>query len=124
MATPAVAQINVRLDRELKEAGDRQLELAGYTPSQAVRALWGKLARGGEDARKALAGTFGGEANSDSSQALSPEAERKLAALERMDRSWELFAQKLDLDLSTLSPLTDEELEEMRYEALMEKYGE
>ena len=33
-------QMNVRLDRELKRAGDAVLAGHGYTPSCAVRALW------------------------------------------------------------------------------------
>lgn len=34
------AQVNARLDADLKEAGDAGLAAAGYTPTQAVRALW------------------------------------------------------------------------------------
>lgn len=34
------AQINVRLDADLKRSGDAALSKAGMTPSQAVRALW------------------------------------------------------------------------------------
>lgn len=34
------AQMNVRLDSQLKEAGDAVLASLGMTPSQAVRALW------------------------------------------------------------------------------------
>ncbi len=33
-------QMNVRIDRQLKEAGDTVLAHVGMTPSQAVRALW------------------------------------------------------------------------------------
>lgn len=33
-------QMNVRIDRQLKEAGDTVLAHIGMTPSQAVRALW------------------------------------------------------------------------------------
>lgn len=34
------AQMNVRLDSQLKEAGDAVLASLGMTPSQAVRELW------------------------------------------------------------------------------------
>lgn len=37
-------QFNTRLERSLKQAGDAVLKRAGYTPSQAVRALWRKAA--------------------------------------------------------------------------------
>ena len=38
--TTTAAQINVRLDPDLKRSGDAALSRAGMTPSQAVRALW------------------------------------------------------------------------------------
>ena len=38
--TTTAAQINVRLDADLKRSGDAALSKAGMTPSQAVRALW------------------------------------------------------------------------------------
>ena len=44
MPTPILdtrpVQMNVRIDRQLKEAGDAVLAHIGRTPSQAVRALW------------------------------------------------------------------------------------
>ena len=41
----AMVQMNTRIPADLKEQGDRALERAGYTPSQAVRALWEFAAR-------------------------------------------------------------------------------
>lgn len=35
-----MAQMNIRIERALKETGDDGLMEAGYTPSQAVRQLW------------------------------------------------------------------------------------
>ncbi len=35
-----VVQMNVGIDSSLKERGDAVLAGAGYTPTQAVRALW------------------------------------------------------------------------------------
>lgn len=40
-------QMNVRLDRQLKEAGDAVLASLGMTPSQAVRELWEYLVERG-----------------------------------------------------------------------------
>ena len=45
----ATVQVNVRIDRDLKKAGDEALALIGFSPSQAVRALWEKAARRGKD---------------------------------------------------------------------------
>lgn len=40
-------QMNVRIDRQLKEAGDAVLAHLGMTPSQAVRELWQYLTENG-----------------------------------------------------------------------------
>lgn len=45
MPQAAEAQINVRIDRSLKAQGDEALANAGYSPSQAVRLLWGLAAQ-------------------------------------------------------------------------------
>ncbi len=36
----ATAQINARIDPQLKSRGDKALASAGFTPTQAVRSLW------------------------------------------------------------------------------------
>lgn len=36
----AAVQMNLRIDAEVKERGDAALSEAGYSPTQAVRALW------------------------------------------------------------------------------------
>ena len=117
---PAQAQINVRLDRELKESGDRELELLGVTPSQAVRALWEKLARGGQDAAAVRELLF----EQETKQEMSAAQKRKLEVLEEIKQSWQDLADTLGLDLSTFKPSTDEELRESRYDYLREKWGE
>ncbi len=43
----AMAQINVRIDRDLKQRGDMALAEAGISPSEAIRALWNKVAQRG-----------------------------------------------------------------------------
>jgi len=44
----AVTQLNVRMDRELKERGDATLSLAGSSPVKIIRRLWECLAMGGD----------------------------------------------------------------------------
>lgn len=39
------SQINARIDAQLKTTGDAGLAAAGYTPTQAVRALWALATR-------------------------------------------------------------------------------
>ena len=45
MSASATAQINARIDPDLKTRGDAGLAAAGITPTQAIRALW-ELAAG------------------------------------------------------------------------------
>ena len=45
----ATVQLNARMSRDLKKAGDDALALIGLSPSAAVRALWAKAAKRGED---------------------------------------------------------------------------
>jgi len=45
----ATVQLNIRMDRSLKEAGDEALAQIGLNPSQAIRALWEKASRRGAD---------------------------------------------------------------------------
>lgn len=46
---PASAQVNARIDPNLKERGDKGLNRAGISPTQAVRALWELAARYSDD---------------------------------------------------------------------------
>lgn len=48
-AAAETLQFNTRIERSLKLAGDDVLKRAGYSPSQAVRALWRKAAGCGEN---------------------------------------------------------------------------
>ena len=43
---PKTAQMNFRLDPEVKKQGDAALAAAGYTPSEAARGLWEVAASG------------------------------------------------------------------------------
>lgn len=48
----ATAQINARIDADVKAAGDAAFAYAGYTPTQAIRALWEFGARNLHDPKK------------------------------------------------------------------------
>ena len=112
----ATAQINVRIERELKEEGDRVIESLGLSTSEVVRMLWKKLAEGESVARGVLDGLA--EPPEADRQA---EVERKLAAIRSVDEGWQAFADLVGLDLSTHVPMTDEELREARYQDLLAK---
>ena len=52
MPPQAVSQMNVRMDTQLKNAGDKVLAEGDTTPTQLVRALWEKISRGTSDLRQ------------------------------------------------------------------------
>lgn len=47
MAASSSVQLNVRLDPDIKDRGDSILDMMGYSPAEAVRAVWGAAAAGG-----------------------------------------------------------------------------
>ena len=48
----ATTQINVRIDDAVKLAGDQAMSTVGFTPTQAIRALWEFAQRNRHDHRK------------------------------------------------------------------------
>ena len=112
-------QLNTRIDRELKEAGDSALSLIGFNPSQAVRALWEKAARRGRDLEEVA-------------ELLSSAEERKLkegAPTEAQDvirQGWELMddvyaSLGVDLELEHDFPSDDDLLERALFERMAER---
>ena len=103
--TTTAAQINVRLDADLKRSGDAALSRAGMTPSQAVRALW-QLAASLADRPGALQDIL------SPGRARAEQREREKAAkhkLELIDQGSQLFAaacRESGIDWSGLSHRT------------------
>ena len=93
IAQRPVAQINVRIDRELKDEGDAVLAEAGLSPSQLVRDLWGKIAQRGTSLDEVLE-AFGTAALPDSERAA---IDAKLAVLDRIARRRDALASSLSL---------------------------
>lgn len=118
--TTTAAQINVRLDADLKRSGDAALSRAGMTPSQAVRALW-QLAASLADRPGALEDIL------LPSRAWAEQREREKAAkrkLELMDQGSKLFAaacRESGIDMVRAQPSDDEGLKRNAY---ADRYGE
>ena len=113
----AAAQINVRIDRSLKEAGDAVLAELGISPTQIVRALWAKLAERREAPQEVLE-VLQPNVRTAEEQA---EIDRKLAIIERATTRFERFAQDMGLDVNDYTPLTDEEMEEALWDEYLER---
>ncbi|MBR3181894.1 MAG: hypothetical protein IKF56_04565 [Eggerthellaceae bacterium] len=108
-------QFNTRLDRDLKASGDAALSLIGLNPTQAVRALWEKAARRGEDLEQVA-------------QLLAPATDQapQAKAADVVQQGWALMDaayESLGIDLAATSdfPDDDEMLEEALYERMVQR---
>ena len=89
MAMQAYAQMNVRMLGSLKEAGDKVLMESGTTPTQIVRSLWEKIARGPADLQ---------QVKETLDMAVSTKAavvDEPTTALDAMQRGRDMFAARL-----------------------------
>ena len=108
MGLATTSQLNVRMDSELRSAGDAVLERVGITPAEVVRALWAKIARGVQECEQVL-------------YALSDEDDTEISS--RGDEfvgqieGWhsQLFS-LTEIDRASYVPPKDEELDEMLYD--------
>lgn len=114
---PPMAQINVRINRDLKEAGDAVLARLGVSPSQIVRDLWAKLVERRDNPQQVFE-ALQLDVRSAEEQA---EIDRKLAIVERATTRFEEFGRRYGLSLENYQPLTEEELEEARWEEYLER---
>lgn len=104
---PRQAQVNARIDAELKEAGDAALAAAGLTPTQAVRMLW-SLAVRYQDEPERLHEALDPDSAAPSADEMA-ERRRKIEAVRRgaslMEKFFKEFAivPQPDLDRQALS---------------------
>lgn len=113
------AQMNFRIDAELKKRGDERFARLGVTPSEAMRRLYECAARYDDESEKALTSLIKPEG-------LTPEeeGEKRAQAVDDFLASLEAQREALGAAPKPGYVLTDEELDEMRYEAYMEKMAE
>lgn len=115
----SVAQLNVRMNSELKAAGDSVLDLYGIAPSELIRALWLKISQGERSldqvvrvlAANPAAGSVQTAGLGHDSSRIVQLVQQRQAALEH----------ELGLDPATYIPLPDEQLEDLVYQDYLEK---
>ena len=115
MGPATTSQLNVRMDSELRSAGDAVLERMGVTPTEVVRALWAKIAKGVQECEQVL------HALSDEDDAtISSRGDKLVGQIE----GWhsQLFS-LAEVDRATYVPPTDEELDEMLYDEWLTRDG-
>ena len=118
MATDMV-QMNVRIPRALKVAGDEALASVGFTPSGAVRALWEKVAERGEGLSE-IVSLLSGTSDAHAMASLDDDD-----PVFRGQRIIDDGLRAMGIDPSRLKPsgLSDEELMEAAYYDKMAERG-
>ena len=96
MERPPTAQINVRINRSLKEAGDLSLARCEVSPSQIVRELWECLAQG-TDAVDHVRDAFSSYGEGPAGE---QQVRQKVTAVQRMTTLHDSFAKEHALDES------------------------
>ena len=113
-------QMNIRIGKTLKERGDRVLSRAGYTPSQAVRALY-EFAIQHEAEPEAVAAMLG-DGQDDSSDWQAARQEARLEALRDIDRL--VDEQRALLGVSFASGSDNRPFDELREVAMTAHFEE
>ena len=118
--TAASVQVNVRMDKPLRDAGDAGLAAMGVSPTQAVRTVW-RLAASGPAGINALEKLF-------ASSAASPADAGSSSDENPLDQGWGLFSAaraRLGLDASAakenVGPRSSDA--ELLEKELLERFG-
>lgn len=113
----ATAQINARIDSEAKALGDRGLESIGYTPTNAIRALWKYVGENLHDPKKLRALFEQLEGN-------SPQKKTEKEILEEVEEGPLIYERALrEMGIVAIEPF-DTPYEELLEQALIEKMAE
>ncbi len=118
--TTTAAQINVRLDADLKRSGDAALSRAGMTPSQAVRALW-QLAASLADRPGVLQDILSPDRARAEQREREKAARRKLGLIDQGSQLFAIACRESGIDVARAQPTGDEELKRNAY---ADRYGE
>lgn len=118
----AVAQLNVRMEPELKASGDAVLDRMGISSTQIVRALWMKISRGAEAVDQIIgvlamdppASPALVQSDDNAQQGTTASFEGRLQA----------FYRETGLDPSTYEPPTEDEWDEWVLQDLQEQERE
>lgn len=104
----ASSQLNVRMDYQLRSAGDAVLERVGVAPAEIVRALWAKIAMGAQECEQVLS-----LLTEHAPAEMPSRGELCLAEIDRWHSELFMLA---GVDRGSFAAPSDEELDEMLYD--------
>lgn len=113
------AQMNFRIDAELKRRGDERFASFGCTPSEAMRRLYECAARYDDESEGLLQSLIGTEPS-----AAVSEGEKRAQAVEDFLALLQAQREELGIPPEPSRALTGEDLEEFLYAAKIEKMVE
>lgn len=121
MSIEAMAQINVRLPRKLKDSGDAGLRRMGLSPSDAIRALWSRLSNPGTEFDAIRAMLLGNESNTP------PKSTFDQSPIAQGWRQVDVYIERLGISMNTIPDeghrASDEELLAQALEERMQERG-
>lgn len=120
-STAATTQINVRIERSLKNSGDAAFLNAGVTPSEAIRALW-ELATNLKESPRELHGLLFPQ----TAEQADEEARRREAAVERARAGQAIVSEArraAGIMQGSAAPPVEPQDGELYTEALFERFG-
>ncbi len=113
----AMAQVNIRMNADLKARGDEVLTRADVSPSQLIRAVWAKVAQGRESLDQ-LVRVLAADVKAIDAVDGTPPGD---AMVERICRRQEAFELKFGLNPETYQPLSEDEMRDVLYEQRIER---
>lgn len=116
---PSMAQLNVRMNTELKAAGDSVLELYGIAPSELIRALWSKISHG-EQALDQVVRVLATDPAAGSVKTADATGGTSHIAQLIQQRQAD-FEREVGLDPASYAPLSDDQLDDLVYQNYIEE---
>lgn len=113
MATPAVQQLNVRLDANVKRNADEVLSFVGSSATEVIRALFSKIAGGAADYAEVMA-------------LLCPKDQKDIASESVISEGWSIadeFYRSIGYDPSA-TPTEERSWDEVYSDAMDEHFRE
>lgn len=107
-----MAQVNARINQDIKLAGDAVLGQMGISPTQLIRAVWAKVACGAK-ACDQLVSVLAENPSAGTFIALNGEAQNPTTRAAWLDARQKQLAKELGMDLSTFIPHSDDELDDL-----------
>lgn len=109
-------QVNVRMNAEVKEAGDAALAEVGLSPSEAVRALWEAVSARGEVRERVLAAL--GMTHADAAR--EERRAKRLDLVNRMSARYASLGEASGTNPATLPTLDEEAWDDLAWEDFAE----